>query len=776
MGKEPKQQEISWDGEAMDELDTVLVKGKRVPCSPGLRFTDEEAIKLSRRSGWIFGFGKIEDLDCQGLYLDWVTKAAMEPRLHYFANSLLKLEEGRTEEKIRLNEDQRKQFAEDLCAQLVSPTGLELDQLVRDGYFVMKKLEELRVTSTDMVETKKREFADLNALPPIIFTPLAMKELTHKNDVLEYESVQEKSSICFNPVIKNMCSTGIDSQIHQDYEDLVGELSNISLDHDITIGTMQSLMDQSVVREPDPEDVSALTVMLDRNVDKAQKAVQKMKQHKAQLATARNNLEEQALNFKTKFDALNCTIAERNKAIAKQSAEMERIQRDIEMVKNSKDQEISELNKDLQRALDEAESLKKENRAKVDANVLFQAEDDNFELQEKNKDLQEKLDSQNRRQKGLQARIESLKIDTEAKLESLKHENKTLAIKKENLEKTLKEEKRSLMEKQEELEKVKAECETLQLQNDSVELSINRVTTDCRRLSSNKNDFETMRRSSSNRSDEVFNSPAKFKDNVSFVKKMVAPNLARPDYIMSTDIGNKDMTKTVSHLLPKWSAGEDIRNYTKRLQHAWKFVKGDFDEKKFCNLVRISVSANLGEIIDNYLQETEESAVTLKGLCETLNKRLDKCPSEYITEFKMATKGSTESYSAYAHRLRELYKKGTGMEGGKMGPGEKRLLVEQFLEGVPFSESATLKLVATDEEMLDVDALALRASRSGKRRRNVTSVTNEESLEFEEQPMPTDTGRRGAKFDCHFCGRYGHGWRACFQRAREDPDWDFSEK
>ena len=54
---------------------------------------------------------------------------------------------------------------------------------------------------------------------------------------------------------------------------------------------MHSLMDQSVVTEPDPEDVSALTVMLDRNVDKALKTVQKMKQHKSQLKQP-NNLEE----------------------------------------------------------------------------------------------------------------------------------------------------------------------------------------------------------------------------------------------------------------------------------------------------------------------------------------------------------------------------------------------------------------------------------------------------------------------------------------------------
>ena len=86
---------------------------------------------------------------------------------------------------------------------------------------------------------------------------------------------------------------------------------------------------------------------------------------------------------------------------------------------------------------------------------------------------------------------------------------------------------------------------------------------------------------------------------------------------MPTDDQSKK-TKTVTQLLPKWSPGESIRNYTKRVTHAWEFIKDDYEEKKFCLLIRITSTADIWEIIDNYLSENERSTVI--ELCETLTK------------------------------------------------------------------------------------------------------------------------------------------------------------
>lgn len=121
----------------------------------------------------------------------------------------------------------------------------------------------------------------------------------------------------------------------------------------------------------------------------------------------------------------------------------------------------------------------------------------------------------------------------------------------EQLQKILKEAKRSLMKKQQELETIKTECENLRFRNDSVELSFNRVASDYRRLSSNKNDFETIDWCSSNTSYEVFSSSAKFKNNVPFVKKIVAPYVDRPCSIMSCRIENNDMKNITPKLQKK---------------------------------------------------------------------------------------------------------------------------------------------------------------------------------------------------------------------------------
>ena len=766
-GTNPEVQEIKWvPTRDPGTLETVLVDSQRVVCSPGLRFTDEEAIKLSQRSGWILSFAKVQELEHQGVFIDWVLKAAAEPKLQYFTNCLLKLEEKRSNEKIKLTEDQRRKFSEQLCNELIAPTGLEPEKLLKEGYFVMRKLEENRTSEAVVVEAKKKEFAKLKALPPMIATALAMKELAGKNDLLEFESAHEKSSIVFSPTIKNLCSTGIDATLDDDYQALVGDLSNISLEHDITVGAMNSLMEQSAISDPDPADVSALASMLDENMEKAQKAVQKMQQHKHQLALERTHIEETASAYQHDCDALNQTISKRNREIAQQNAEIESIKRDLEMAMANKDEEVGSLQKELEETQMELAMLKQENRGNVPAEALHEAEDEVS-------DLQEKLKAQNKRQKTLQTRMENIKLECNSKIDVLKHENKALIIKKENLEKTLRAEKQIRAEKQQELDEAKAKCEKLRLHNDDLESTIQKFTSNCRRLSSTKTEVERIRHSSS-QSDDVFQQPKKASD-VSVISKMVTPDTVNPEYIMATDNGSK--TKTVTQLLPKWSAGENIRNYTKRVAHAWEFVKGDFEEKKFCNLVRISVSANLGEIIDNYLTENESPSV--QGLCEALTTKLDKRPSEYISEFKSATRGPSESYTAYAHRLRELYKKGTETTG-KMNSGEKRLLVEQFLEGIPYSESSTLKLVASDEEMLDVDALAKRAARTSKPREAVTTIAENTQLNLDTLPESNPHNeeynsnapqKEGPKFNCFYCGRPGHGWRSCFRRAREDPYW-----
>ena len=68
-------QEIFWNtSEIKEDVDTVMVKGRRVKSAPGLRFSDADGLAVAKRSGWIMSFGKMQDLDLSDVYLDFFMK------------------------------------------------------------------------------------------------------------------------------------------------------------------------------------------------------------------------------------------------------------------------------------------------------------------------------------------------------------------------------------------------------------------------------------------------------------------------------------------------------------------------------------------------------------------------------------------------------------------------------------------------------------------------------------------------------------------------------
>ena len=87
-------QEIEWNPNPGNqvELDFVLVKGKKVATAPGLRISDESGLAVAKRSGWILGFGKLEQLVCNDVFVDWFPKQSVDAKLKTFTNALLNLE------------------------------------------------------------------------------------------------------------------------------------------------------------------------------------------------------------------------------------------------------------------------------------------------------------------------------------------------------------------------------------------------------------------------------------------------------------------------------------------------------------------------------------------------------------------------------------------------------------------------------------------------------------------------------------------------------------
>jgi hypothetical protein len=132
-----------------------------------------------------------------------------------------------------------------------------------------------------------------------------------------------------------------------------------------------------------------------------------------------------------------------------------------------------------------------------------------------------------------------------------------------------------------------------------------------------------------------------------------------------------------------------------------------------------------------------------------------------------------ESHIAFAMRIQRLFNLGTGQENDTSA-ASKRLIVETFFNGLPLNEASALRLVATEEELTDVDKLAKRAARSGRTQNTTVNAVTNYKKPLEKKQLPdrqTLTKKNKFKGKCFFCKKQGHGWRKCYQRANRNPNW-----
>ena len=236
--------------------------------------------------------------------------------------------------------------------------------------------------------------------------------------------------------------------------------------------------------------------------------------------------------------------------------------------------------------------------------------------------------------------------------------------------------------------------------------------------------------------------------------------------------------KDAASLMPRYLAGETINNYVEKIRNAWSYCKGEgFREDKFCQILRLNLPTDAAQVMDNM---EEDKKTNVEEITREILSQLDLQTSEYLREFSTITKRPTESYSAYALRLRRLYKRGTGQK--ESTTAEKSLMVETFLKGLNISESTALRLVASEKEMKNLDQLVKRAARlqptfnlTDSEEVNVILPTSTEEAELDEQTCgiyrKSYYNQRRAKIRCFYCTKKGHPWRRCFIRIRNDPEW-----
>ena len=709
-------QEITWIIPPRQQQDVIHIQGKTAKCAPGLKFSDPSGVKAAKCAGWFLSFFKWKQLTTLNTYLDWINSDAAEPKLSHLINTILRLDKSRGGVKVALNEDQRLEFASNLEKTLTESIGCESTPLIDEGMFILRKNGEARTTTQAEVDERIRKIVQTAVLPPMFVSALAMKEMAAQNDLINVESHGENCSVLFNPVFtdptpQNPALPG--SRIHQDYNKLRQDISNVYLEQDVAVGFMRVMLSQSLDEGFHQEDLVEATAMVEANNKRCREIMFNIHMQQTQLNNVTRQVEDKILNDEARMDGLNETISKTNRELTKRTLQLQQKEQELQDAQESRKTEVAKLTEEVQKLEIDYAEFKQENCGKVAAEELHQFEDENFQLQEK-------LEEQAQKKRTLEQKLKAAKQEADERIQAMTTDNEEVQMKQKALEKTLEWERSKFEATKHEKEVLQQERDELKNKNYQLKLAMQQLNRKALNMDDTRQEIFRVQDSSisidSWESERDGNFGQKSRETVStpMINRLLAPSLVQPDIVATTVGSDKATSKTVSSLLPKWTSAENVRNYTQRVKHTWEFVKGDFDESKFCSLVRIGVSAQLGEIIDNYLLRCKdaEEAATVEKLCDDLVEKLDKRPSEYISEFKSIQKQTSESYSSFAHRLQELYKKGTGTTG-KMSQGEIRLLVEQFLEGLPHSEALTLKMVATNEEMGDLAKLALRAARCG---------------------------------------------------------------
>jgi len=362
----------------------------------------------------------------------------------------------------------------------------------------------------------------------------------------------------------------------------------------------------------------------------------------------------------------------------------------------------------------------------------------------------------------LKSRIKHLRSELNQKVEEMQRQSDSLTQQRDVLQNSVSNNATVLLEKEEALANVKADNVKLELEKTELQEKINQLNLSMDAL--NKRSDTAVRATRT-----IATSPGYKK-----LSRKVSRKLSLLDSDDEMDISNVGnflksfpeqrsviapiSTKEAANLIPRWGTDDNIVAYCKKIENAWDLCNGEqFNQEKFCQILRLHLPAAPAQVYDNM---TKEERKDVSNVVKALLSRLGRQENEYLQEFSAIKKGPLETHNSFALRVQRVYALGTGGIT-TLTDRDNKLIVEAYLNGLPTSESTALRLVASDEEMKSVDKLAIRASRTSRTQKPVNAV------------IPKRQEYRGRTFNgkCYYCKVDGHGWRRCYQRAKDDRSW-----
>ena len=66
-------------------------------------------------------------------------------------------------------------------------------------------------------------------------------------------------------------------------------------------------------------------------------------------------------------------------------------------------------------------------------------------------------------------------------------------------------------------------------------------------------------------------------------------------------------TREAATVIPKWSSGETIVNFCKKVEAAWEYCQTEqFTEEKFCKILKLQLNTDAAEVMDNMSTENKQ--------------------------------------------------------------------------------------------------------------------------------------------------------------------------
>ena len=165
-------------------------------------------------------------------------------------------------------------------------------------------------------------------------------------------------------------------------------------------------------------------------------------------------------------------------------------------------------------------------------------------------------------------------------------------------------------------------------------------------------------------------------------------------------------------MFPYFTKNEKLQEYMNKTDQIYKWLvteKNYLTESQFLSVLRMRIPESAGLVFDRI---DFSVADTYQKVKEILIPAVDGDEQDSLSEFHRTLKQESETYSTFAHRLLNLYCKGMNLDTKTaLSKSDQITVVNRFCRGICPPDARTLRLTATEAELIDVLLLAKRAQR-----------------------------------------------------------------